>query len=241
VFSSAVDHDVTISDDGLTLIAWRNRQFASAHRESSDHMFGAPVPDPLLKTASDWFIQSQEALYDVPSLSGDGLAIYGDFGGQAVYQAFVARRSFATEEFGVGARVPGLDDVYLRSPAISADGQVLYIVQGSHLFYTRLSGDAFGPIVAIGATDSPAGERSPVISHDQLTLYFASERTDGTAKGMSDIWVSTRSDSAADFGFPHAIDELNSPDDDVPVWISPDACEMFILRGSHLAVSRRPL
>ena len=52
-----------------------------------------------------------------------------------------------------------------------------------------------GPII-----NSESGEGSPTISADGLELYFGSDRADGS--GGSDLWVSTRPSTDAEWGEP---------------------------------------
>ena len=52
-----------------------------------------------------------------------------------------------------------------------------------------------GPII-----NSASGEGSPTISADGLELYFGSDRPDGF--GGSDLWVSTRPSTDAEWGAP---------------------------------------
>lgn len=244
--SSSTDSDATVSADGLTIYVWRGAACASAppvaalcaaKRTTMDGSFGAPSPDPTLGPVGDWFKQAQTL--DVPTISGDGLALYGHFGGQNIYNIFASQRALPTETFSAPAKVAELANVVALTPFISFDGRTLYFSSGG-LQVATWSGTSFGTPKVIDAVASPAGSRQPVVSRDELTLYFESGRTDGTAKGGADIWASTRSDASEDFGQPSAVDELNTSDNEYPVWISPDRCEFFLIRGDHVLVARRP-
>ena len=58
-----------------------------------------------------------------------------------------------------------------------------------------------GPII-----NSASGEGSPTISADGLELYFGSDRPDGF--GGSDLWVSTRPSTDAEWGAPDKLVEV---------------------------------
>jgi hypothetical protein len=242
--SSNNDDDATVTGDGLKIIVWRSGVLYTATRASTESTFGAPAEDPLMRPAGDWFGQSQEV--DVPSISGDGLAIYAHFGGQGYDYIWSSTRASTSEAFSAPAQVAELADVVRTNPFISFDGQTLYFDQQGHLYWTRRNASAFGAPTPITALDSPAAPVRPVVSAGQLTLYFSSNRTDGTAKGGFDIWVSTRGSTSDDFATPKAVDELNTVDNEYPVWIADDGCEYMIRlvatpRSSHVMTARRPL
>jgi hypothetical protein len=65
------------------------------------------------------------------------------------------------------------------------------------------------------------------VSPDQLTIYWASDRTDGGAKGDFDIWMATRPNSTASFGGAKNVSELNTDGAELPNWVSPDGCRLY--------------
>src|SRR5207249_823543 len=73
-----------------------------------------------------------------------------------------------------------------------------------------------------GTSDS-----APVTSVDGLTLFFASDRAVGPGGG-ADVWVATRAALGAPFDTPRLAPELSSPAVDIPGWISPDGCRMYL-------------
>jgi len=91
-------------------------------------------------------------------------------------------------------------------------------------------GSAFSsptPVAGIDLGDS-AGDLSPVVSPDGLTLYYASYRAGGA--GLADIWTTTRSSATAPFGPSTNVAELNTTEADYPNWISSDGCELTFTR-----------
>jgi len=237
--SPGIDTDATVSWDGLTIYVWRDRALLSAKRATPDDTFGAPSQDPLVKPVGDWFKQSQAV--DTPTITGDRLAMYGHFGGQARYYLNASYRATRDEAFGDGTSVAELRDE-LTQPFVSFDGQTLYYqLSPGGLYVTHKTGTMFGTPKEITAVKSPGGAWHPVVSRDELTLYFASDRTDGSAKGGSDVWASTRSTVSDEFGLPGAINELNTTENELVVGVSPDSCEIFLIREANILVARRPL
>lgn len=111
------------------------------------------------------------------------------------------------------------------SPFVSADGLSLYFattrpggVGGEDLWVARRSSttSAFGSPANLGATINTAdAERSPALTADGLTLYFATTRPGGL--GGFDIWAAQRTDPHDDFGWQAPINLgplVNSPGTD---------------------------
>lgn len=61
-------------------------------------------------------------------------------------------------------------------------------------------------------------------------IYFATSRSDGTAKGGLDVWRSQRTARNLEFDLPHAVDVLNSARHERPIWVSEDGCVIFLVR-----------
>jgi hypothetical protein len=134
-----------------------------------------------------------------------------------------------------------------------------YITATDLWFYSNRSGagdiyraprtgpTTFGAPVELADINTPTfQEGSPVVSEDGLVLYFASNRTDGAqAKGLRDVWVSTRATTKDPFGLPRNVGELNTPTDESPNWLSADGCRLYIGRANgpstdFLIAVRRP-
>lgn len=239
-------YDATVAWDGLTLMIWGDRQFPhllSATRSSLDSEFGPPTTDPRLQLAGDWLIQAQTP--DVPTFTGDGLTLFAEYGGESALSVYSAKRVSLGDSFDVPQVAEDLKEFRFWFPSISYDGQTLYGLgeEDTHqrIVQSKKVAGVFTRPVPISATNNPATVSKPVVSKDERTLYFGSTRTDGTAKGNGDIWVSTRTSRDEDFGLPHAVDELNTAaDEEQPIWVSSDGCDIVILRNQSLAMARRP-
>ncbi len=105
---------------------------------------------------------------------------------------------------------------------------------GSHLpqfdlFRAARSGGQFGaPEEARGVkiNDPDTRDSNPVVTPDELTLYFASER-----EGGLEIWMAKRRSVAAGFDEPMKVNELISADAQAPSWVSADGCVLYIIRA----------
>jgi hypothetical protein len=80
--------------------------------------------------------------------------------------------------------------------------------------------------------NTPSHEWAPVVTPDELTIYFGSTRTDGGAKGGMDIWRATRASTTVPFSNPTNVAALNTPKSDVPTWISNDGCRLYVANNS---------
>jgi Tol biopolymer transport system component len=111
------------------------------------------------------------------------------------------------------------------SPFLSPNGLSLFFasnrpggVGGEDLWVAQRAStaDAFGSPVNLGAgINTDVAERSPVLSSDGLSLYFATTRPGGL--GGFDIWVSKRTNASDDFTWSEPVNlgpVINSPGTD---------------------------
>jgi Tol biopolymer transport system component len=87
-------------------------------------------------------------------------------------------------------------------------------------------GNTFG---AVSFLPSPVNTSSidgtPELSADGLSLYFFSQRLGGT--GNRDLYVATRSSTAAAFDTVRELTSINSPQRDDRPWVSPDELSVY--------------
>lgn len=181
---------------------------------------------------------------DTPSVTGDNLTLYFSSNRPnkgTNFHLWAATRNVTSTDFGSPLQVSSLTSSASEyEPYVSADGTVLYFASnrtgaGQNDLYraTRPANGSFtldspGPFTTI---NTAADESDPVHSPDELTLYFASNRTGG--KGSTDVWKATRADTSSPFGNPTNVGELNSASDDAPSWISDDGCRIYVTRGAN--------
>ncbi|HSO35894.1 MAG TPA: hypothetical protein VLT33_25365 [Labilithrix sp.] len=90
---------------------------------------------------------------------------------------------------------------------------------------------AAGPPTSLGPNiNTDRAENVPVVSADQLTLYFARAND----VGVFDIWTSKRASPSAPFGAASIVGGLDTPYEEFPSYVSDDACRLYL-------VSNRPL
>jgi Tol biopolymer transport system component len=189
-----------------------------------------------------------------PAITGDGLRLYlqATFPGVNPH-LYVATRASTVTPFAVPVPVGNVNsaaDDFL--PTISLDGKLLAFssnrvnVQAFVLYQAVLSGGAFGAptaIPGIGTGAVPSMDTDPVMTADGLTLYFASMREDTSYH----IYVAHRPSTATAFATPTRVTELDSPigggTGELPNWLSPDGCRMYLTRGAataNLYLASRP-
>jgi Tol biopolymer transport system component len=173
-----------------------------------------------------------------PRVTPDGLSmyVYSTAAGVAGQHIMLASRTGTTLPFSglqVLAKVNGTtDDV---DPYLLQNGNVLYFTSnraGNYGLYrsSKIAGAFSTPLLVSGDNlDSASLENSPVVTPDELTLYFSSDRPGGL--GSLDIYTSTRSTTADAFGAPIALTSVNTASTDTPTWVSPDGCALYFSRA----------
>lgn len=219
-----------------------------ATRLTTDVPFGAPLR--LANLASG-------ELESHPFLSGDGLRLYFFSrrptvdGGSPDDESYVATRAKRTDSFGVPTRLSfsGSDidsqavlarfrnETWFRSTRPGGAGQGdLYRVTGKPGGAVWEFDDT--TLAAVSELNTPSDEWAPTLSADGLTIYFASTRIDGGAKGLRDIWKATRANVNDPFGLPSNVAELNTVDADAPSHLSDDECRLYFHRRSVAGTER---
>jgi Tol biopolymer transport system component len=234
----ALDEYARLSPDELTVYFSTTRSgtfdIFMAERSDPDDGFARPIPLRGVNTP--------DKAERVPTVTADGLSIFAaqEFptaGEQDRYQYQVvgATRPGADDPFGALSVLADVNDPAAQDvdPHVLSDGSALYFASTRNgsldLFRSPRSGGAFGSPVAVAGIELNLGtnEEAAVVTDDELTIYFSSDRTGG-----GDIYVATRESVADDFGRPEPIEGLNTPDNlDWPTWISPDGCILYFSRS----------
>jgi hypothetical protein len=130
-----------------------------------------------------------------PWLTADGKQLYFSRKTKDGWRVFVTAREGATGPGGFGEpkEVKGLPPGFHHA-TLMPDGKTMYL-QGPlekgrwGLFRTTRAGEGWSepaPLVRLNNPDGPTGDRSPSLSRDGNTLYFASDRPGG--KGGRDLY-----------------------------------------------------
>jgi Tol biopolymer transport system component len=168
-----------------------------------------------------------------PRLTADGLFLYVTTHSAATgYDIFVAQRANATIDFPLPSNVPTLNaaGVSDASQWVLPDNSALYFHSnrsGSDKTYraTRNAGGTFDQATLVTLTT--LAEASPVVSADELTIYFGAN-TGGTTG--YDIYMAKRNAKGDAFGTPQVLAPLTSNENEFPGWVSADGCEMYFNR-----------
>lgn len=214
-----------LSSDELTLYFSRLDgewyDIFAATRPSRDAPFGAATAVGKLNYPTN---NDQD-----PMLSADGLRIFftRGFGNTNIFGA--TRASVADEWSTPGYVIDG--DTGEVEPYLAFDGSELWFARQQpyggalQLHVAKAKGTGFDlPRRVDELTPTDMTTRSPVLSKDGLTLYFAMS-THTTA--LTDVFVAHRPSVGALFEAARAVPELTSAADDYPSWISPDGCRIY--------------
>ena len=166
------------------------------------------------------------------SITADGQKLVFESWRFGIAQVFAATKMAGSNDFSGAMPVSNIEEKQWNiQPFILPDGSAIYFPS------SRIGGPgSFAEIFVAHASDEPALVSSvnsnsdqyvPVVTPDELTIYFASDRSVPPAKGNYDIWMATRSSRLDDFAPPVNLQELNTTSEDLPQWISPDNCRLY--------------
>jgi Tol biopolymer transport system component len=238
---------ITLSTDGL-----------EAYVTGSDGTFGSPSylyrvtrqteteefgdPEPVLNGKG-----SELEAMD-PALSPDGLSLYyvvkNDLGSKDTGNIYLTKRRSLSERFTAGVPVTVVNSPYLEAdPYVSRDGTVLYFDtnrDGDLNIYRAQIGGSEYPVPEASVDWSSNSEQAPVLTADELTIFFASNRN---TLSRSNIWMATRTTTTDGFGDATQIEKLTTTAYDYPDAVSDDGCTLWFsvdaLGTGHFASATR--
>jgi Tol biopolymer transport system component len=176
--------------------------------------------------------------YDAyPTITPDGRhMLFGSTRGGLV-KVFVATAdngSFDTTNVAELDLVAGA--LYGNEPSMLGDGRTIYFsagdygVNGSELYRAEGDPPVFGGATAVPGVNGTTGEYAPVVTDDELEIFFASDRAlPGSGVDGLDIFTAVRAAPAEPFASPVLVDALTTTGVDWPLWLSPDACELYYI------------
>lgn len=231
-----------LSRDQLTIYLEVTRatvtQIYSASRSSPDAAFSTPV----LATA----LNSGSSISGSPALGSDGLAVYWHSNRVDAedFNLYVAKRASRTDAFGAADVIASVNSMRNDTdPELTVTGTSLYFASqrtGGYDIYrsSRQPDGTFAAPAAVGELSTSDDEYRPVLSPDELTIYFSRN---------NDIWRAKRTTADDGFGHIEPVAELNTTAMDMPEWVSDDDCTLYFVSngragtgGADVYVAHRP-
>jgi hypothetical protein len=203
-----------------TLVFFTHADVPPAHtfvalRASASGDFGATAQDPILNTASS-------DTYNV-SPTRDGLTVYfqsnRDDPGTGKLRLFVATRATLQSTFTTVTKITTVPDD-LDQPYLVPNGSALYYTSGSKIVRSAIVSGAIGAAVDVGL---PSGIITPVVSSDELTVFYA--QANGANK--HDVFQATRSSTSSTAWTLTPVTSVDTADEEYPTWVSDDGCELW--------------
>jgi len=235
LFPGSGDDDPTLTGDLLEIVFNRADDIYHAVRASADVPFGQPSRVAELSTAS---------VETTPEMSYDGLTIYLSSnrpGGKGNNDIWVSTRTSVAMPWSPPSHVDALSTTGNdTASAPSADGLAIVMntnVTGNYDIYeaTRAATSTAWPTpVALASVNTAGADDSPMLSADQLALYF-----DANRDGTDHLWMATRASTSEAFGSAAPITSANTLGAEADPWISPDSRHLFFAaNGTLYEVSR---
>jgi hypothetical protein len=201
----------------------------SATRTTSEDAFGgiALIDGTGINTAGDYQYS--------PTVSGDGQElIFARFPGGSLYSA---TRSVPSGPFTYQGLLMTDSTKALQSPFLRQDGRELYFDSGDasdtyngDIYRALRDGSAFGPGAPVAELNTECNDSDPVITPDDLTIYWHSNRPDCEVPDLGDIWTAHRTSMDDPFGPARNVTEVNSPESDFPTFVTSDGCTLYLSR-----------
>jgi hypothetical protein len=185
----------------------------------------------------DAAFQDDHSLLDQSSVIMMGPSVTAD-GSQLYYMVqtgppelspgwYVSQRgSLVDLPFISGTRVPDSraeDGSLFMSP----NGDHAYFVRDWQLWTATRSGNEFPDPKPLSSLSAPElFHMLPVVNADERLIYFGVSEGDANY----DIYQASWNDETAEFDNPQTVSELKTPAPELPDWLSPDGCRLYIHR-----------
>ena len=227
--TSSHDEHARLSPDELTVYFSSDRaggvgsfDIWVATRASTSDTFGTPA---LLAGVNTTGLERR------PTVTADGLTLYAFVGADPNYELVMATRASTTSSFGALSAITAMNtSMNDETPYVLSNGTAVYFDSnrdsGYKLYRAARNGASFDMAALVTGTnlEISATQGDPVISPDELTLYFVSDRNAGTVG----IYKATRTSVAQGFDAPIALNlDPTGTHYDRPSWILSDNCMLY--------------
>lgn len=175
-----------------------------------------------------------------PTVTSDGSVLYFESSRSGLWKIYQSRWDPAAETFGPVELTPEASDPtgthHDGGPYVIPSGDALYfhttrLGDRSLIAEARLTGAASGGVrLTPPRVNYP--QSFPVVSPDERVMYVAAFVGPDPDYAQTDIWVYTRASTSAAFGFFRMMDELNTPANEIPSFISEDGCRLYFDRNT---------
>jgi Tol biopolymer transport system component len=211
----AVYFERTVVDAGNDLL--------TAQRAQADAAFGMATSIPELDTPSN---------EEDPTLSPDGLRIFFTSdrpGGLGAYDIWQASRNATTDAFSTIALTANVSSTQDERHTYYVPGALYFAssrTSSYHIYRAAEQSGGFASPLLVAELSSSGFDYCPVVTTDELRIYFASDR--GSDAGANQVWTSVRSSTAQPWPTPTPVSELDAFGSVIPSWISDDGCRLYI-------------
>lgn len=208
----------------LAMFHGTNQDLYVATRTSRSAPFGDALPLTSLNLS--------RAVDDALSVTADGLVAIFESDRSNAYELYVSSRSDPSREFAPPVELTDLTSGADGGPFLVADGSAVYFHRydfrvGHFDIYraARKPGTStYGPAESLNINTLDEDESWPVVSPDELTLYFLS-----TKSAAYPVLEATRQSTSQPWGDPVSFVELAGPNTlGAPLWLSPDGCRLYL-------------
>jgi hypothetical protein len=232
--STATEGGLRLTPDETTGFFWSTR----AGGPGTTNLYVATRTDRTAAFANVTLLSSINMAgnqYD-PTVTADALTLA--FGSDrastdGTYDLFLATRATTADDFGGVTPLSSLNTSSNdQQPFLLPDGSEIYFSSdrsGDSDIYRAFtaSGGGFGTPSAVTEINTAGiADEHPVVSADDLTIFFSSTRAGGL--GNIDVWTATRANTASPFGALTDVQPVNTTSKDIPDWISPDGCRLYL-------------
>jgi hypothetical protein len=215
----------------------------STFSTSADGLLGVYVASYVLYTTTratsdepfDHFVAQSLVMPFEATMTGDGLTLYFSGGLDGTYELQRATRATTADLFSSVTQLANLTGA--RWPFVLPDDQVLYFISGNGglngtIVRAERSGDTFVESAFQPFANIPPFVAAPVVTPDELTLFFAWPDPSG-GKGGFDIVRATRKSTSEPFDDFLLLKSANTPGDDFPSAVSADGCHLIFCASGY--------
>jgi hypothetical protein len=173
--------------------------------------------------------------YDAyPTITADGRFFLWGSGRDNHLDVYVATEDNGMFPANRITKLAAADGLASNEPYVLDDNMTVYFggLGGSSaawdIFRSRGPGPGFGSREPVASINSPADDAAPVVTNDELEIFFASKRT---GENSFDIYTATRTDANAPFESARVLPMMSTahPGIDWPLWLSPDRCTLYYI------------